>query len=305
MEQETGLSKDVLRAWEKRYGFPAPIRDAQGDRLYPPDQIRRLIMLRTLIDLGERPGKLAAQNDAQLAQRIAQLRSAQTPANTPTPQDAQVLTRLVKLVARNDGATLAAHLTAQILRRGIENFAIDIAAPLCGEIGLAWERGEIGVYQEHLFSQTLARCLRLTIDRMASAQSSAPKVLLTTAPGEIHELGLLMVEAILRAQDMPCLNLGTQMPLPDIITAAQSFGCRVVALSFSSWFDPRRAESTLIALRDSLPPAIDLWAGGGNAALRRPLPAGITTFQRLQDIAPATAPLRHPLPSPQNALGKN
>lgn len=52
VERETGLSKDLLRAWEKRYGFPAPERDAQGDRIYPAPQVEKLRLLRRLIDDG-------------------------------------------------------------------------------------------------------------------------------------------------------------------------------------------------------------------------------------------------------------
>ena len=43
VERDTGLSKDTLRVWERRYGFPSPERDAAGDRLYPPAQVARLI----------------------------------------------------------------------------------------------------------------------------------------------------------------------------------------------------------------------------------------------------------------------
>ena len=55
VERETGLSKDTLRMWERRYGFPAPGRDAQGERVYPAEQVARLRQLRRLIHAGHRP----------------------------------------------------------------------------------------------------------------------------------------------------------------------------------------------------------------------------------------------------------
>ena len=60
VERETGLSKDLLRMWERRYGFPAPERDANGDRVYPAEQVERLRRIKRLIDRGHRPGKLIA-----------------------------------------------------------------------------------------------------------------------------------------------------------------------------------------------------------------------------------------------------
>ena len=38
----TGLRREQLYMWQRRYGFPAPLRDPFGDRVYPPDQVARL-----------------------------------------------------------------------------------------------------------------------------------------------------------------------------------------------------------------------------------------------------------------------
>src|SRR5207245_9678846 len=58
VERETGLSKDVLRMWERRYGFPKPIRDDNAERRYAADQIAKLRSIKRLMDSGLRPGKL-------------------------------------------------------------------------------------------------------------------------------------------------------------------------------------------------------------------------------------------------------
>ena len=71
VERETGLSKDTLRMWERRYGFPKPTRDAQGERLYPAEQVARLRTLRRLIHAGHRPGKVVTLT-AQALQALVQ-----------------------------------------------------------------------------------------------------------------------------------------------------------------------------------------------------------------------------------------
>ena len=58
VERETGLAKDTLRVWERRYGFPTPSRDAFGERVYPLQQVERLRVLKRLLDVGWRPGRL-------------------------------------------------------------------------------------------------------------------------------------------------------------------------------------------------------------------------------------------------------
>src|SRR3954471_9640602 len=70
VEREVGLSKDVLRVWERRYGFPVPLRDRNDERLYPADQVRRLRLVKRLMDQGHRPGRLLVQSAEEL-ERLA------------------------------------------------------------------------------------------------------------------------------------------------------------------------------------------------------------------------------------------
>ena len=58
VERDTGIGRDTLRVWERRYGFPRPVRNAKGERSYPEDPLRRLQRPRRLLDRGMRPGKL-------------------------------------------------------------------------------------------------------------------------------------------------------------------------------------------------------------------------------------------------------
>ena len=68
VERDTGLSKDVLRMWERRYGFPVPDRDSNGERNYPAEQVERLRLIKRLMDAGHRPGKLIATPTEELSQ---------------------------------------------------------------------------------------------------------------------------------------------------------------------------------------------------------------------------------------------
>ena len=67
VERDTGLGKDTLRVWERRYGFPVPSRDAFGERAYPPDQVQRLRLIKRLLDAGHRPGKVVSLSEPELA----------------------------------------------------------------------------------------------------------------------------------------------------------------------------------------------------------------------------------------------
>jgi len=72
VERDTGLSKDTLRIWERRYGFPNPGRDAHGERQYDASQLQRLRLIKRLIDSGKRPGKLVGRPLAELSKLSAE-----------------------------------------------------------------------------------------------------------------------------------------------------------------------------------------------------------------------------------------
>jgi methanogenic corrinoid protein MtbC1 len=149
-----------------------------------------------------------------------------------------------------------------------------------------WMRGELQVFEEHLFTEQLHVAMRTAINTFPR-QSGVPRVLLTTLPGEQHGLGLLMVEALLVPEGAQCISLGTQTPIDDIRNAALAHKAHIVGLSFSAAFPMRQAGEGLATLRRALPPQVALWAGGEmTRRLRKSLP-GVLLVPDLGDTVPA------------------
>lgn len=254
VERETGLSKDALRVWERRYGFPQPRRDDNGDRLYDLEQVARLRLIKRLIDQGYRPGKLLALPVDELE---AMARQSMAPAPPPANDAAQVLEK----VAANDHAGLRVALNRLLARRGLHHFVRDIAPQLNSAVGEGWASGRLGVYQEHLYTEEISRVLRAAMANLP-AVSTPPRILLTTVSGEAHGLGLLMVESLLAAEGAQCISLGTQTPMEDILKAATGCKAQVLALSFSVAFPSRQGLAALRTLRAGLPSGVEIWVGG-------------------------------------------
>lgn len=264
VERETGLSKDTLRVWERRYGFPTPTRDPHGERLYTPAQVRQLARIKRLMDRGYRPGKLLAMDDAALAALDIPLETA------VTPEQAHIENWLERVKAHDiDGLQRLFH--SDVAKRGLSAFVQDVVAPLITRVGEAWSRNELGIFEEHLFSQHLEKLFRLTLANLVP-QAGRPRVLLTTLSGEEHTLGLLMVEALLTVEGAYPVLLGPQTPIDEIVRAARLKAVDVVCLSFSSAYPGTLAAQGLRDLRRVLPPQHDLWAGGhGVLPLRKPI----------------------------------
>ncbi|MDY0013257.1 MAG: MerR family transcriptional regulator [Rhodocyclaceae bacterium] len=255
VERDTGLSKDTLRVWERRYGFPTPLRDSHGERVYPEDQVTRLRLIRRLLDHGHRPSRVVGNSLTELSALLGHHDGAQTPVD-PGRWEA-----LLALLQAHQGLALRSALQQQLLKQGLQGFVRDTVAPLTRAVGDAWMLGKLDVTAEHLYTEQVQNVLRSAIGSLTTTGQS-PRILLTTLPGELHGLGLLMVEASLAPESVTCVSLGTQTPIGDIQAATLIGDFQVVALSFSAAFTHRRALAALATLRAKLPDTVEIWAGG-------------------------------------------
>jgi len=286
VERDTGLSKDTLRVWERRYGFPVPARDALGERLYPLEQVDKLRMLKRLLDLGHRPGKVVGLPVDEL-RRLASATGASTQQpRQPTPEAADELGGLLGQLAAHRFDEFRGRLSQLLLRKGLSSFVADVVAPMNEMVGEAWTRGGLQIFEEHLYTEAVQALLRSAIGSIQRS-GGRPRVLLTTFPQEPHGLGILMAEATFALEGCHCCSLGVQTPVWDITMAAEAQQADIVALSFSSAVNANQALDGLAELRGRLPPAVEIWAGGGCPAVRRRSPAGVLALRTLDEVAPA------------------
>lgn len=301
VERETGLAKDTLRVWEKRYGFPAPLRDAAGDRIYPPAQVVQLKLIRRLLDAGMRPGKVVGLDPDALQTLLAPSAGlsfiSPAPADSATqralgqpgaePEPAAQVPALLDAIAAHEPQALRHALLQAQWRMGLAPFVTDVVAPLTTAVGEAWAQGRFEIFEEHLYTEVITGVLRSAIATLATpAQSIGPRVLLTTVQREPHGLGLLMLEALLTLEGCTCISLGTQTPLSDIVQAAQAHRANAVALSFTNLQSGPVVITELRELRRQLPPERALWVGGSCSALYQKPLLGITAVQSLSALAP-------------------
>lgn len=280
VERDTGLGKDTLRVWERRYGFPRPLRDEHGERLYPPEQVERLHQIRRLMDQGLRPGKLLGASEAEFAALL----------NSHAPS-AEPLSPPLAALQRNDLPALNAWLLDTLAKHGLQDFVISQLAPLNVAVGEAWARGQLSVAQEHLYTEAVQTLLRAQLHHLPQSDLP-PCVLLTTLPEELHTLGLLMAQTLLVEAGASCTSLGAQTPVAELATTLTSGEHDVLLLAFSNAFSRRSAIASLQALAASLPPDVEIWAGGRLVAERPVAIAGVRYLENLSQILDALADWR-------------
>ncbi len=285
VERDTGLSKDTLRVWERRYGFPSPQRDAIGERAYTLDHVEKLRVIKRLMDAGHRPGRIVPLSFNEL-QKLSDSTVDQPVRNAEADLGSFDVLSHINLIRSHDVAALRSQLSRQLARFGIGRFVTEVIAPLNLAVGDAWIRGQMEIFEEHTYSETVQVVLRQAIASVPPpAPGSGPTVLLTTFPGEPHGLGLLMAEAIFALEGCSCVSLGTQTPLWDIVMAAAAHRADIVALGFTGCMNPNQVVEGLQELRGKLPGHLQVWAGGGAPVLHRRRVEGVTPLASLEQIS--------------------
>jgi DNA-binding transcriptional MerR regulator/methylmalonyl-CoA mutase cobalamin-binding subunit len=285
VERETGIGKDTLRVWERRYGFPVPVRNQNEERLYPGEQVDRLRLIKRLLDIGMRPAKVVGLSILELNALLSE---------SPKSESgySEELLEFVRLIKAHQAAELKFALNLALMRLGMPDFLSKTINPLNKLIGEAWLRGEILVFEEHLYSEQISSVLRTAISSIRNVGGS-PRVLMTTLPGEEHSLGLLMAEATLSLCGAQCTMLGVQTPIGEIVLAARAHNADVVALSFSMAMPTLQVKSGLQQLRQALPQDVALWAGGSGVERLRKPEEGVQYLGPLSDLTEAVGAWRN------------
>jgi DNA-binding transcriptional MerR regulator/methylmalonyl-CoA mutase cobalamin-binding subunit len=292
VERETGLGKDTLRVWERRYGFPVPQRDALGERSYPEDQLHRLRLIKRLLDAGQRPGKVVPLSPQALQTQLDDVADADRKSQSANQHETLLNDpehEWLQWLSQDKTHLIKQALQQKILRSGLGPVVDQWVAPLCGWVGLAWMRGQISVYQEHLFTETLQSVLReaiASVDSAGHGLQRQPRVLLTTTPNELHGLGLLMAECHFALESCERFVLGTSTPISDIVQAVKQLKIDVLALSFSPYASRKDVVENLQQLREQLSEEVDIWVGGTAAhANRRALPERVVVMRKAGDVS--------------------
>lgn len=245
LSRRSGVSPELLRAWERRYGLLTPTRSAGGLRLYSPQDLARVQAMQRHLEAG-----LAAAEAAERVTRTAADGEVALPA--ARGELAAALASFDEGAAHGAFDSLLAQLSLDALLR-------DVVLPYLHELGERWERGEASIAEEH-FASTLLRGRLLGLAR-GWGQGIGRAVLLACAPGERHDLGLLAFGLSLRARGWRIVYLGADTPVSSVADAAASCDPTLVVVSAVDVRAFRRCAAEL----GELAHRVDLRLGGMGA----------------------------------------
>ncbi|HVN42540.1 MAG TPA: MerR family transcriptional regulator [Steroidobacteraceae bacterium] len=260
VSQATGLSVETLRAWERRYGIVAPVRDDLGRRVYRPEDVLRLRRLREATDRGHPISRLARLDDEALA-ALLEGPVGESPDSASAPLVERILAAAQAFRVEECEQALALAVAMLPPPRLIR----EVLRPVLLEVGERWHRGEMSIAQERLVSSVVRRQVATVLDTFGRSARRAT-IVFATLPGERHELGLLMAALICASHGFGIQYLGADLPAAEIARFARQVNAAVVALSVVLLDSIERVPAELAVLAQGLPDGTAVWLGG--AAVR-------------------------------------
>lgn len=272
LARRTGVAPDTLRKWEQRYGVLRPSRTPGGQRRYTESDVARVEWLRDRLRDGWRIGE---------ASRVLRASAGPALADPGALADA-----LLQATRTDEPDVLEALLDQAFAVLPLETTLADVLSPALRRVGDEWDAGKVSVAQEHALTAKVRSRLDLLLgDARGEVRGTA---VLACAPGEQHDLGLLMLAVLLRADGWRVEYLGQDTPVAEAVRFAE--GVHAAMLCVSAAREPALAAARAGLAGLTHPPPAALVMGG--AAVRPEDARALGATYRDGNLAHAVSRLR-------------
>ena len=287
--QRTGLTPATIRAWERRYAAVAPSRSDGGQRVYSDQDVKRLITLRDLTKGGRSISVVADLSNAAAEALLMEDRAMAVATEGSSENGAPEgwIDRAYTQVRAIDADGLERTLWQAVMTLGAQSFLDDVVGSLLTQIGEGWVKGEITPAQEHLSTGIIIQILQRLTDQ--ARVKDGPTLVVATLQGELHGLGARLTSAVAIFEGWRVVYLGTDLPVVDIVTTAESVNASAVAISIVNLDKLSDTVSLVRTLRERLDPQVSLLLGGGAAGVLEAdrLPLGVSLLSGLEGLRDA------------------
>ncbi|MBX3747880.1 MAG: MerR family transcriptional regulator [Verrucomicrobiae bacterium] len=288
----TGLSPHVIRVWEKRYRAVTPARTETNRRLYTDDEVERLRLLGLATEAGHKIG-IIAKLPLEDLQRLVRLTSGSAGGDANGTGESrggnghpaqggqrwggalgqerglgaegrasrELVQAAMERIRAYDADGLVQAMEQGAMHFGYSGLLHRIVCPLAREIGERWQRGEIAAAHEH-FASAAIRDFLVRTGRPFALSDTAPRAVVGTPAGQLHELGAVMVAALASNLGWRTIYLGSSLPAAEIAGACKQNRASAVLLSLVYPSDDPQLGGEMVLLRKLLPPEAEIVVGG-------------------------------------------
>jgi len=273
VSKRSGVKSDLVRAWERRYQAVTPSRTAGGHRVYTDQDIARLKLLNQATSIGHSISQIAQFSLTDLKSLLKDESNTSPTPLTNTINSKQNLLYIAEdyiekcfdAVLNFDAKSLESHFENAIVELGSEAFIELLLTPLLIEIGERWKKGELRPVHEHMASSVI-RSLTYILRNNSPRSANAPRMIVTTPMGQLHELGAMLAAIMAEFCGWQVTYLGVDLPAEEIAMAVKYVDARALTISLSFATDDHVVHKELRRLKKLIGNDVALIVGGRAAA---------------------------------------
>lgn len=271
VSKRSGVKSDLVRAWERRYQAVTPTRTAGGHRVYTDQDIARLKLLNQATGHGHSISQIAQFSLDELKKLLQQEDAYSNISHTALiTGDKTFLTedyieKCYVTVLAFDAKGLESHFENAIVELGTEAFIENLLTPLLTRIGERWKTGELRPIHEHMTSSVI-RSLTYILRNNNPCPDNAPRMIVSTPIGQLHELGALLAAIMAELNGWQVTYLGANLPAEEIAAAVKYTHAKAVTISISFSADDHVVPKEIRRLRKLIGSNVALIVGGRSAS---------------------------------------
>lgn len=271
VSKRSGVKSDLVRAWERRYQAVTPTRTAGGHRVYTDQDIARLKLLNQATGHGHSISQIAQFSLDELKKLLQQEDVYSNIGHTALlTGDKKFLVedyveKCYASVLAFDARGLESHFENAIVELGTQAFIEDLLTPLLTRIGERWKTGELRPIHEHMTSSVI-RSLTYILRNNNPCPDNAPRMIVSTPIGQLHELGALLAAIMAELNGWQVTYLGANLPAEEIAAAVKYTHAKAVTISISFSADDHVVPKEIRRLRKLIGNNIALIVGGRSAS---------------------------------------
>ncbi len=209
LEDLTGIKAHTLRIWEKRYDLLTPSRTASNIRVYTETDLKKLLNVAILNNYGMRISKIVQLSDDEIQEKVLEVSKSEC--------DHEILIEsLLLAMVTIDERRFEQVIGTSIRRFGLEDAMVEVIYPFYHRLGVLWLSGSINPGQEHFISALVRQKLIASTDQINREPHAEAKTFLLFLPeNELHELGLLFYNYVIKKAGHHTIYLGQSVPIDD------------------------------------------------------------------------------------------
>lgn len=285
LERISGVKAHTIRIWEKRFGIVEPKRTDSNIRYYCDSDVKKLMNVSILLHQGYKISRIAFLDDIELSRKVLEV------SMISNGQDGQVENLVVAMIEM-DEPKFEKILNMTIIKEGFENTVFKLLYPFFERIGVLWQAGSITPAHEHFISNLVKQKIYVAIDSISIPSGIEMKKFLLFLPEwELHDLGLLVYDYLLKSRGFKVIYLGQNVPEDDVYSVTEFLKPDYILVAFANAIEKEKLEAYIKRLSGRFSDKKIFITGHQTTCLSCEFPSSITivnsALQFSNDIIPA------------------